>query len=293
VRAGRFGVEEGVDLAGHTSFGIRTVASGFFRPGGVGELCAFILHCRSAGVKHVILGGGSKVLFASERYDGCVVKLDRLTGARVVGESEAGAVVSFEAGAGLQPALDFCRSRGLSGLEFLAGVPGTVGGAVVLNAGAFGSEIGGLVESVSVLDEAGGRSILGGGEAGFGYRGSRIGGVVLDVSIRLRRDAEEEVAGRIRGYLGRRRRTQPRERKTAGSVFKNPSPETQAWKLVAGCGLAGRRIGGACISAEHANFIVNEGGASGEDVLELIGLAQRKVRDAYGVVLEPDIKVIR
>ena len=179
------------------------------------------------------------------------------------------------------------------GLEFLAGIPGTVGGAVAMNAGAWGKSTGDVVTGVEILTADGERVTMNRSELQFGYRRAvlPIGSVVVKAQFKGTPDRPEAIGERIRDYLERRKATQPLEYPSAGSVFKNP-PDDYAGRLIEKAGLKGTRIGGAMISDKHANVIVNVGGASAQDVLALMETARQKVREQTGIDLEPEIKVV-
>jgi UDP-N-acetylmuramate dehydrogenase len=187
----------------------------------------------------------------------------------------------------------FSHKKGLAGLEFLAGIPGTVGGAVAMNAGAWGKSTGDAVTAVEILTGTGERITKSSAELRFGYRKAVLpaGSVVVKARFKGTPDSPEAVGERIRDYLERRKANQPLEYPSAGSVFKNP-PDDYAGRLIENAGLKGKRIGGAMISDKHANVIVNVGGASAQDVLALMETARQRVREQTGIDLEPEIKVV-
>lgn len=186
-----------------------------------------------------------------------------------------------------------CRHRGWSGLEFLAGIPGSVGGAVVMNAGAFGGEVGDRVERLDLFTQEGRFVSVDRSRLKFSYRRFEIaeGTIIVRAHFRLEQASTEMVAEKIAANLKRRRETQPMEYASAGSVFKNP-PGDHAGRLIEHAGLKGKRVGNAKISEEHANYIVNLGGATARDVMALMDLAKKKVRETAGIELEPEIKVV-
>ena len=180
------------------------------------------------------------------------------------------------------------------GLEFLSGIPGTVGGAVAMNAGAFGEEIASRVKEVHMVDKRGDLIVRDrSSELEFSYRKLNMekGNVIVRVRFRLTSEAEGTVAKRISDYLKRKKESQPLEYPSAGSVFKNP-PDDYAGRLIEKAGLKGKKIGGAMISEKHANFIVNTGGAKAKDILDLIYLSQETVKKETGIQLEPEIRVV-
>jgi UDP-N-acetylmuramate dehydrogenase len=181
--------------------------------------------------------------------------------------------------------------RGLSGIEFLAGIPGTLGGALVMNAGAWGGNIGELVQDIRVMDYKGRFKVLSQKDAEFSYRESALGKyIILAARLKLRCARRAAVRKRIEENLSRRRQTQDTSLPSAGCIFKNPAGES-AGKLIELCGLKGKAVGGARVSLKHANFILNSAGAKATDVLNLMGLIRREVKNKFKVNLEPEIKI--
>jgi len=199
-----------------------------------------------------------------------------------------------EGGASLARAAWMAVQKSLAGLEFAVGIPGTVGGGLVMNAGAFGGDLGQLTGRVTVMDLRGEIQDLRRGELTFGYRTSSLEGrkvVVLEAVLQLREADAATLASRAREYLERRRLTQPLGLPSAGSVFKNP-PGDFAGRLIEAAGCKGMCRGDACVSELHANYIVNRGAATARDVLALIEEIQERVEKAFGVYLEPEIKLL-
>jgi UDP-N-acetylmuramate dehydrogenase len=249
-------------------------------------------YARTETLPFLVVGRGSNLLFRDTGFEGVVV---RLAGEMAAVAEEGTDPPGLRAGGGapISEVLSFCRDKGLGGLEFLAGIPGTAGGAVAMNAGAWGQEIGGLVREVLLMGSEGDLLTGDRDELGFGYRSASIpeGSVVVQVLLTLSRKDPEAVAGRMAEYLGRRKAAQPLEHPSGGSVFKNP-PGDFAGRLIEGVGLKGKKAGGAMISPKHANFIVNTGGAKAKDILDLMDLARKAVLERTGVELEPEIKVV-
>ena len=241
----------------------------------------------------MVVGRGSNILVKDNGLEGLVILLGGSL-ARV--EEKETDDISVLAGAGLHlvELLSYCRSSGLGGLEFLSGIPGTVGGAVVMNAGAFGEEIASRVKEIHVVNTRGDLIVKDrSSELEFSYRKLNMekGSVIVRVLFRLTSEAEGTVAKRISDYLKRKKESQPLEYPSAGSVFKNP-PDDYAGRLIEKAGLKGKKIGGAMISEKHANFIVNTGGAKAKDILDLMYLAQETVKKETGIQLEPEIRVV-
>ncbi|MBX6376927.1 MAG: UDP-N-acetylmuramate dehydrogenase [Clostridia bacterium] len=234
------------------------------------------------------LGAGSNVIVPDDGVRGLVVWLPRATSwVRIDGE-----VVEAGSGLALPLLVSLCAARGLWGLEALAGVPGTVGGALVMNAGTADGVIGDVVEEVVALTLDGSRRLFAPSACGFGYRRSRFqepGYILLSCRLRLRRGEPDAVRTAVLAGIRRRVRTQPLHLPNAGSIFKNP-PGDFAGRLVEAAGCKGWRCGGAQVSPQHANFIVNTGGATATDVVLLVRRVRQRVAEHSGVLLEPEIR---
>lgn len=268
------------------------------RVGGVADLIVYprnhlefvqVLNLLSSlAVPWMVLGGGSNTLVNDEGIRGVVVSTKRMRSIEVLGDR----VVVAEAGAVLGSILNMSIRAGLSGFEFAAGIPGTVGGGVFMNAGANGGEIKDVVERVWVWLE-GREVVLSRDEIKFEYRKSHLpeGSVVTKATFVLKPGDREEIKRRVKDYLERRSKTQPITMSNCGSVFKNPH-EIPAGKLLDELGFKGFRIGGAKFSEIHANFIVNLANARASDVLALIDIAREEALKRRGIVLEPEIKIV-
>ena len=242
------------------------------------------------GAKWFVLGAGTNVVFEDAGFRGVVVKLGS-SFARVAVE---GTKVLAGASTPWSDLLSSCAESGLSGLEKMAGIPGTVGGAVFGNAGAFGMAIGDRVESVKGMNTLGVERSLSPSDIGFSYRHASFPGefVLTTVALSMERGEKEAVLAAMDELLARRREKQPLELPSAGSVFKNP-PGAKAAMLIEEAGLKGRRVGGAQVSEKHANFIVNKGGATAGDIISLIELVREEVFKKLSVELELEVKVVR
>lgn len=239
----------------------------------------------------LVAGKGSNILVSDRGFEGVVI---RLRGELAeVDVRPAQEYASAGGGATIRRLLDQCAERGLGGLEFLAGIPGTAGGAVAMNAGALGRETGEVVREVRILTSKGPMVTYTPNGLGFSYRSCRLprGALVTRVNFEVRRETPDEVRSNISRNLERRRRTQPLGFPSAGSVFRNP-PGDSAWRLVETAGMKGKRIGGAEISTRHANVIVNRGGATAQDILSLMNLAREQVLRCTGVELESEIRPV-
>ena len=276
-------------LARYTSFRIGGPADVLVSPDTAEELGAVLRLAAEHSTAATMLGGGSNLLVGDGGIRGIVVRLG--AGFRHV----AWDAPCVEAGAGVQLgrlARDAAQ-RGLGGLEYAEGIPGTVGGALFMNAGAYGGEVADAVDEVETVDASGRVRRIGRDELAFTYRRTALpaGVVVTAVRFRLRAEAVERVRARMEDARARRTASQPHGSANAGSIFKNP-PGDHAGRLVEAAGLKGVRVGGARVSDAHANFIVNDGEARAADVQALMQQAQRVVWEGSGVWLEPEVRLI-
>lgn len=279
----------GASLARHTSLGVGGPADALATPASAAEVEALVALCAAHDLPLHVLGGGFNTLLLDGGLAGVVLRTQKLRGLEV----DRDHVLRAEAGVSHSQVTRLCLDRGLSGLEFAAGIPGSVGGWIAMNAGVPDREVGARVVDVEVATPAG-RQTLGRAELRFVYRGVRglpPGAVVVAARFALSPAAREDVRAEIDRHLAHRRATQPIDQPSCGSVFKNP-PGEHAGRLIELAGLKGAVHGGAQISSVHANFIVNTGGARAADVLALIERARDEVRARSGVTLEPEVKII-
>jgi UDP-N-acetylmuramate dehydrogenase len=236
----------------------------------------------------IFVMGGSNLLVRDGGIRGIVVRLSRFQ--RITDPDET--AIEAEGGVPLSRLSRHALARGLSGLEFALGIPGTVGGAVVMNAGTHEGEMSDRLTGVRIIESAGTIRTLFRGEMAFGYRWSRFPrGVIVSARMKLRKAGQAEIRQRMEGFTERRKATQPLTLPNAGSVFKNPNG-TFAAKLVEAVGLKGRRIGDAQVSERHANFIVNRGHATANEVLQLIRLIGKRVEEETGITLELELRIV-
>lgn len=275
-------------LAHCTSFRIGGPAALLATPVDRNDLKIALAFAASEGLPVHVLGGGSNTLVRDGGFRGVAISLNAFQLLERRGDCIA-------AGAGVRVSrlLALCCRQGLAGLEVLSGVPGTVGGAVWGNAGAWGGSTADVLTTLALVTPDGQERTLSRDAIPFRYRASGLpaGSVVVEAVFALTPADPSAIRRRISGYLVRRNAAQPVEFRSAGSIFKNP-PGDYAGRLVERTGLKGTRIGNAMISAKHGNYIVNLGGARAADVLALVALARERVRDATGVALELEIKVV-
>ncbi len=284
-------------MSEHTSLRIGGPVDALVAPVDRDDLIALLAEVREQGLSYVVLGGGTNLLVRDGGYRGVVISLKKMTAIEVASEyrSLGGSfvVVHVDAGAPLARLLSFSTERGLTGLEFAAGIPGTVGGALCMNAGTAQGEIGDVVDTVTLLAPSGDLVVRQRDEMGFGYRTANVpdGHIVLDAKLILRYGDAGKIKEQVKKIMDRRKERQPWGQPNAGSVFKNPMDEA-AGKLIEEAGLRGLAAGGAQISDKHANFIVNTGSAKAADVLVLMETIRKKVLEVHQIRLEPEIKII-
>ena len=279
-------LEEGVRLSRFTTIGTGGPAAAFARPETVDELQEVLVYARDHELPVAVVGLGSNLLVADEGFDGLVLKLaGELARAEVDGER-------LVAGGGAPNAVALHRARaaGLGGFEFACAIPGTIGGGVRMNAGAYDGDWAGILERALVVDaeEASWRTPE---QLGLRYRRSDLkpGEIVAEVEFRLAARPPVEIKSLIADLQARRKAAQPTNKRTYGSVFKNPDHELTAGRMLEACGLKGYRIGGAQISPRHANFIENADEARSEDAIALMGEARRRAYEQHGVELEHEV----
>jgi UDP-N-acetylmuramate dehydrogenase len=276
-------------LARHTTLRIGGPARRYCRVRTEEGLSQILASARAAGEPLALLGMGSNVLAADEGFPGWVVRLEGDFLALRVEEDRLVA----GGGAALGGACAAAARAGLSGLESITGIPSSMGGAVRINAGAYGGEIFDVLETVRLVARDGERRVASAAEIPHGYRWTKLcdtGEIVAEVTLKLRPATREEIEERTRAVGEKRRGALPGE-PNAGSIFKNPAGD-YAGRLIEACGLKGERRGGAAISTRHANVVVNLGGARAADVLALMHLMRDSVRDKFGVTLAPEVEFL-
>ena len=264
-------------------------------PQDVEQLAALLGFCRRQSLPWRCIGRGSNLLVRDRGFDGILIRLQG--GFTTIAGPEVDGIVRAGGGSLLTGLLAHCRRAGLSGLEFLAGIPGSVGGSVRMNAGAFDHCLARLLAGLTVVTGDGSIRTLGPGAWTGGYRSFSIDGldmektIIAEAEFKLIPAPSEQVAGRMREFLRLRRAKQPSSMPSAGSFFKNPTGYF-AGRLIEEAGLKGERVGGAMVSPVHANFIVNTGSATATDIMRLMRRVQEKVQRRTGIFLEPEVHII-
>ena len=274
-------------MSRHTTFRTGGPASLFLRPRTTEEIKGVIKLLNRAEVDFFILGNGSNLLVSDKGYDGVVISLSNFSDIKIEDETQ----VNAQAGAMNSAIASLARDNSLTGFEFAAGIPGTIGGAMIMNAGAYGGEMKDITRQVQVLTPDGDIIRLDNSAMKFGYRTSAIKGksfVVLSALLDLKKGNKEEISAQMQDLALRRKEKQPLEYPSAGSTFKRPEGYF-AGKLIEDSGLRGFSVGDAAVSEKHCGFVINKGNATSTDIYELIKRVQDKVYEDAGVKLEPEV----
>ncbi len=279
-------------MALHTTFRIGGPADALLLPKNDAQVIEAIRILRQSNTPYYVIGNGSNVLVRDGGFRGCIVKMVH-QGCEILVDKERH---TLYAGAGetMMPLARRCAFEGLGGLEFASGIPGTLGGTVSMNAGAYEKEMKDVIQSVRVLTQEGEVLTVSKDQMHFGYRTSAAlshGWIVLGATLLLTEAAPQESLSQIEDFTRRRQHRQPLEYPSAGSTFKRPEGHFAA-KLIDEAGLKGFAVGDAEVSAKHAGFVVNKGRANAKDVLRLMGDIQRIVKETSGVALKPEVRVI-
>ena len=277
-------------MKNHTTFKIGGPAQYYVTPESVTQIQEVVSLCKDKNIPLHVIGNGSNILVGDDGVDGVVLALFNTFSDYEIKDN----VITAQAGMSLIKLAVIALREGLTGLEFASGIPGSVGGAVYMNAGAYDGQMKDVVTSVTVLDEAGNIRILGRDELDMGYRTSAVAKhnmIVLQVIIELKAGDKEQIKDRMNQLSELRKQKQPLEYPSAGSTFKRPEGHF-AGKLIADAGLKGYSIGGAAVSEKHAGFVVNMGGATAKDVVELTDYIKKRIIEQFGVTLELEIKKI-
>ena len=275
-------VKEFVDLKKYNTYGIGGISKYLVMPEDIDDLSSLIKYLNKDGIPWYVLGGGSNVILPDEDFDGAIIKLDKLN--RVVIDND---IITAESGVSLGMFVNTLLDHGFVNYAHLMGIPGTLGGAIVGNAGAYNVSIFDYLISVSIIDADGNKKILNKEDIKYDYRYTEFKGknsIVVAASFKGIYGDVALVREQIQLNLEKRRNTQPLEYKNAGSVFKNP-PEYSAGYLIDHAGLKGLTVGGAKVSEKHANFIINYDNATSRDIIKLIGIIKNTVEDKFNIEL--------
>lgn len=277
-------------MSAHTTFRVGGPASFYASPRTAAEIVSLVKYCRTSQLPYYILGNGSNLLVSDQGYDGVIIQLSQNLNA----VSIEGQTITAQAGALLSRIASEALKCSLTGLEFAAGIPGTLGGAVVMNAGAYGGQMKDVLVCATLMDQTGNVRTLSVDELALGYRTSIIANqndVVLEAVLQLREGNAQEIKAQMDMLAAQRRDKQPLEYGSAGSTFKRPEGYF-AGKLIQDAGLRGYRIGDAQVSEKHCGFIINRGHATAAEIYQLIREVQRIVLERHSVALEPEVKLL-
>ncbi|MBR3116801.1 MAG: UDP-N-acetylmuramate dehydrogenase [Bacilli bacterium] len=277
-------IKENEEMKSHTTYKVGGVCDLFVTPSSIDNLISLLKKLRELDVKYRIIGNGSNVIVSSKRFKGVIINLCKLNKLEINEET-----ICVEAGYSLIKLTNICANNNLAGLEFASGIPGNVGGAIYMNAGAYKSDMSNILESVTFIDNKLNLKTLKTSELGFGYRKSIFMDndyVIVSCIIKLEKGNKDEIMKLMNDRRQRRIESQPLEYPSAGSVFRNPSDTIFSGKLIEDLGLKGYSIGGAKVSEKHANFIVNYNNATAEDIKNLIDYIKEKVKEKYNIDLK-------
>jgi UDP-N-acetylmuramate dehydrogenase len=280
-------------MARHTTLRIGGPVDAWAAPASVAALQRLRATCAARSLVNRGFGSGSNLLVRDGGIRGVAISLKLINDARIEARSDSGATVWLDAGASTGKVLAFCTREELGGVEFLGGVPGTVGGGMIMNAGTYLGEFKDVTTEVHAVDERGQPVVRDNAGCGFRYRHSDIpaSDVVTGARLKLPTRARAEIEAAVRKLRDQRKAREPHGVPNAGSIFKNP-PNDYAGRLIEACGLKGRRVGGAEVSPAHANWIVNVGGATAKDLLAVVEIARAAVVERFGITLEMEVKVV-
>ena len=277
-------------MSRHTTFKIGGAADYFLQPTSIQEIAEILKVCKEENVPYFVLGNGSNLLVSDKGYRGVIIQLFRNMNEIEVKETE----IRAAAGALLSGIAAAAKNASLTGFEFAGGIPGTLGGAVVMNAGAYGGEMKDVLKEVTVMTKEGEILTLPAEKLELGYRTSIIKKeeyLVLEAVLTLKEGDQEEIKARMRELTEQRVSKQPLEYPSAGSTFKRPEGYF-AGKLIMDSGLRGYRVGGAQVAEKHCGFVINAGNATAADVVQLMNDVSRIVEEKFGVTLEPEVKFL-
>ena len=288
--AGEDNVKIDEDMKKHTTFKAGGKAAFLVTPDSEEKVKELIRFFKENEIANYIIGNGSNLLVRDEGFDGVILEIGSKLSEVVVNENK----ITAQAGALLSKTANQAYKSGLAGMEFASGIPGSVGGGVAMDAGAYGGELKDIVETVTMCDENGDEITLTVDEMDFSYRHSIVQDknyIVLSATFSLTQGEPEKILETMNDLNQRRRDKQPLEYPSAGSTFKRPEGYF-AGKLIQDAGLKGYSVGGACVSEKHSGFVINKGGATATDIITLIGDVQKIVKDKFGVELEPEVKIL-
>ncbi len=283
-------VLENIDIKDHSTFKVSALIDYLVLPNNIEDLKELIRYLKKENIKYKMIGKCSNLIFVNEHYEGVLIRLDFLNHFEIKNDF----IISGSGVSLMKLAID-ASSSCLTGLEWATGIPGSVGGAIVQNAGAYGKNMESIVKSITVLTEVGNIEVWEKEKIGFSYRHSYLKDhpeiICLEATLKLEKGNSKEIMESIKTKREKRFATQPLDYPSCGSIFRNPEGEMAAGKLIEDAGLKGLKIGGAEVSKKHANFIINTGGATGSDIKKLVLFIQEKIKEKYKIdlILEQEL----
>jgi UDP-N-acetylmuramate dehydrogenase len=284
-------VREREPLSAHCTFRVGGECDVFIEVASGEALCELIRFVKENSVRYFVLGNGSNVLFSDEGYRGVILHVGQMMNEITLIDDTT---ISAQAGASLTRVCNFALENSLTGLEFAYGIPGYVGGAVFMNAGAYGGEVKDVFVSADVITPDGEMITVKADDMRFSYRYSALmdnGSLVVSAVFRLAKGDKSEIKAKMDELMGKRKAKQPIEYPSAGSTFKRPKDQF-AGALIEQSGLRGYSVGGACVAEKHCGFVINKGGASSKDIMQVIKDVQKIVQEKTGFLLEPEVRLI-
>lgn len=284
-------VREREPLSAHCTFRVGGECDVFIEVASGEALCELIRFVKENSVRYFVLGNGSNVLFSDEGYRGVILRIGQMMNEIILIDDTT---ICAQAGASLTRVCNFALENSLTGLEFAYGIPGYVGGAVFMNAGAYGGEVKDVFVSADVITPDGEMITVKADDMRFSYRYSALmdnGSLVVSAVFRLAKGDKSEIKAKMDELMGKRKAKQPIEYPSAGSTFKRPKDQF-AGALIEQSGLRGYSVGGACVSEKHCGFVINKGGASSKDIMQVIKDVQKIVQEKTGFLLEPEVRLI-
>jgi len=280
-------------MSSHTSLRIGGNADIYALPADIPSLIGILINLKNNGIPFFALGGGTNILVRDNGIEGAVISLKSFKNITKIKEDGDSVIIYAGSGVLLQRFVNYCKENGYKGIEELAGIPGTIGGAIYGNAGSFGLEIKDVLYSIDIMNEAGLIKRFTPDSLNFGYRTSGIssGNIIIGAEIKLKKGDKKEIAEKIGDFLKIKKEKQPIWEPSAGCVFKNP-PGLYAGRLIEEAGCKGLRVGDVEVSNLHANFFINKGRAKADDFLKLMEIVLYRVKRKTGIILEPEIKII-
>ncbi len=283
-----------IEIASYTTFKVGGKAWALCNINSMDTLKRLVIYIYKNHIPYIVLGNGSNVLISDKGYEGIIIRLQgEFKKIKRNNSSHKYILLNVGAGVNISHILAYCIKENIGGLEFLSGIPGTIGGATIMNAGAFGKTLGNKIEAITCIDNNGKLIKINKSQLHFSYRKTNINSnfIITKVCLKLKPEDGDIVKEKVISYHQIRSKSQPLNYPNAGCIFKNPQGD-YAGRLIETVGLKGKSVGGAMVSSKHANFIINIGNSKAEDILNLMKIITEKVKQEKNIKLEPEIKLI-